>query len=256
MDLQSRFKRIVLALSVGLLGVGFGMTGYDAYRSVEYVSDVKRLSAAMIQSSECGRRVFEDEQAAIPVARRWVMAHGGEYQASAERAPKLRLNVVVMRVEPGVIDLMNIIRQRDVEFARASVGVQRLIVAALLPGYRSRAAEEKDRYLFPLAADQSDEHKQWMVLAGYAFGDEFGHCREVFNGTRYPQTPAGLLVYYGLPVRWRCCPGLNVTNYWVALLPLTAGLVLSIVLAAVPWGVFYVVQCITRTFGDTAGDDT
>jgi len=151
-----------------------------------------------------------------------------------------------------LINLMNIIRQRDVEFAQASAGVQRLIVAALIPRYRSQFAKEMSGYLFPLEADQSDQHKLWGILASYAFDGEFEHCRRIVEATRDPEPPAGLLVYYKFPVLWRCCLGFNVAQYRSGLMPLTVGLILSVALAGVPWGVFYVVRRITQTSGDTA----
>src|SRR5215470_365492 len=133
MDWQSRWKRIVLALSVMLLGAGLGMSCYDAYRSVEYVSFAEQLDAAMRLSTECRLRVYTDRQAALRMARRWFLAHRDEYQPRADRVQVLWHFAEAMRNEPGVIELMNIIRERDIEFAQASAGAQRLIVAALIP---------------------------------------------------------------------------------------------------------------------------
>src|SRR5215469_16579978 len=83
MDLQS-LRRIVLALSVALLGAGFWLTSYDAYRSVQYESALERRNAAMRPYRECELRVSADMQAALPVAQRWYHAHRHEYQATAD----------------------------------------------------------------------------------------------------------------------------------------------------------------------------
>jgi hypothetical protein len=194
-------------------------------------------------------------QAALPVARRWYHAHRHEYQATADGVQVLWHPfwhpAMVLR-EPGVIDLMNVIRQRDVEFAEASAGVQRLIVSALIPRYRSQFAKEMSGDPFPLEADQSDQHRLWQILASYAFDDEFEHCRRIVEATRNPEPPAGLLVYYKFPALWRCCLGFNVAQYWLGLIPLTVGLILSVTLSAMPWGAFYVVRRIAQTFGGTA----
>lgn len=233
LNLERGFRRVVTTLSIALVCVGLGLTGYESYLTVQYVSAYGEWSRSSERRLACLRATDAQADRTIPPARDLTLRRWRAYQRHVEEALREAQKDSWALPNPAkersnMEQLQEVLRRYDSDFAAAPAEVERLLVFALIKSH-----EEK---LHP----EQIEEERWWRWAYVPFSEKYSECPH-----------ADALPPWCEPCLWGV-PWDGDSNEMVVF-PLILGLVLSAGLGALPWGVFCILRWIARGFRDERG---